>query len=81
MTMKSNLLAIVSALLAGCATAPPSPQELDQFTQGIIKSSFREQGIAKLDRLTQDETQAACSQYAGKELPKDVAAKIEQAKS
>ena len=77
MTMKSNLLAIVAALLAGCATAPPSPQELDQFTQGIIKSSFREQGIAKLDRLTQDELQQACS---GETLPsEDVAKRLEAA--
>ena len=61
MTMKINTLAAIVALLAGCATAPPSPQELDQFTQDIVKSSFREQGIAKLDRLTQDELQQACS--------------------
>ena len=58
-TMKITHLAAV-ALLAGCATAPGT-QELDQLAQGIIKSSFREQGIAKLDRLTQDELQQACS--------------------
>lgn len=49
-----------AALLAGCATAP-GPRELDQLAQGIVKASFREQGIAKLDRLTQDELQQACS--------------------
>jgi L-cysteine S-thiosulfotransferase len=47
-------------LLAGCATAPGT-RELDQLSQRIIQSSFREQGIAKLDRLTQDEVQQACS--------------------
>ena len=58
-TMK--VIHVVGAiLLAGCATGP-SPQELDQYAQGIMKSSFREQGIAKLDRLTQDEAQQACS--------------------
>jgi L-cysteine S-thiosulfotransferase len=51
---------IISVLLAGCATAPGT-QELDQLSQRIIQSSFREQGIAKLDRLTQDEVQQACS--------------------
>ena len=59
MTMKIAHIAIV-VLLAGCATAP-SPQEVDRLTQGIVKASFREQGIAKLDRLTQDELQKACS--------------------
>ncbi|MEP7296685.1 MAG: sulfur oxidation c-type cytochrome SoxX [Burkholderiales bacterium] len=60
--MKAMKIIHVAAvvLLAGCATAP-SPQQLDQLTQGIVKSSFREQGIAKLDRLTQDELQQACS--------------------
>jgi len=77
MTMKINPLAAVAALLAGCATAPPSPQELDRFTQGIMSSSFREQGIAKLDRLTQDELQQACS---GEKSPsEDVAKRLEAA--
>ncbi len=57
--MKITYLA-AAALLAGCATAP-SPYELDQLAHDIMKSSFREQGIAKLDRLTQDELQQACS--------------------
>jgi len=59
MTMKIAHIAI-AALVAGCAAAP-SPQEIDQLTQDIVKSSFREQGIARLDRLTQDELQQACS--------------------
>ena len=49
-----------AALVAGCATSPGT-QEIDQLSQTIIKSSFREQGIAKLDRLVQDEVQQACS--------------------
>ena len=67
---KTRTLAI-AALLAGCATAP-TPQELDQLTLGIMKASFREQGIAKLDRLTQDELQQACS---GEKPPSDAVAK------
>jgi sulfur-oxidizing protein SoxX len=56
-------LIALAAALAGCATAP-GPQETDRLTQAILASSFREQGIAKLDRLTQDEAQQACSAEA-----------------
>ena len=66
----------LAAVLAGCASAP-SPQETDRLTQAILASSFREQGIAKLDRLTQDEAQQACS---GETPPSDtVARRIEAA--
>jgi sulfur-oxidizing protein SoxX len=45
-----------------------------------MKTSFKENGQAKLDRLTQDETQRLCSEYSGeKKMPKEVAARIEQA--
>ena len=46
--------------MAGCSSAP-NPQEAQRLTQSVMQSSFREQGIAKLDRLTQDEVQQACS--------------------
>jgi sulfur-oxidizing protein SoxX len=49
-----------SILVVGCATAP-SPAELDQQAQAMIKASFRDQGIAKVDRLVQDLGQQACS--------------------
>ena len=45
----------------------------------VMKSSFKDAGQAKLDRLDQDETQKLCSLYATKALPKDVAARIEAA--
>jgi sulfur-oxidizing protein SoxX len=48
------------ALVAGCATLP-SPQELDRETQALMKASFRDQGIAKVDRIQQDLGQSACS--------------------
>ena len=50
----------VLALVVGCATAPSSA-DLDQQAIAMIKAGFREQGIAKTDRLTQDLGQAACS--------------------
>jgi L-cysteine S-thiosulfotransferase len=52
--------AVACSLLGSCATAP-SKQELDALALQVIQSSFREQGIAKLDRLQQDLGQSACS--------------------
>jgi sulfur-oxidizing protein SoxX len=66
--------AALAVLLAGCATGP-SPAELDQKALEVIKASFREQGIAKLDRLQQDAGQAACS--SDKAPPEAVARQIE----
>ena len=47
-------------VVAGCATAPSSA-ELDQQALAMLKASFRDQGIAKVDRLNQDLGQKACS--------------------
>ena len=45
-------------LVVGCASAPSGGG--DPFA-AMMKSSFRDQGIAKVDRLKQDLAQAACS--------------------
>ena len=58
-------------LLSGCATTP-SPAELDQQAVAMIKASFRDQGIAKVDRLNQDLGQSACS---SDQPPSDAVAK------
>jgi len=65
------------AMLAGCATAP-SDADISARASAMLKSSFKETGQAKLDRLDQDDTQKTCSGYAGKELPKDVVERIEK---
>jgi sulfur-oxidizing protein SoxX len=61
---KHLALAFVSAaalaLAAGCASGP-NTQDLDAMTLQVLKASFREQGIAKMDRLNQDLGQSACS--------------------
>ena len=62
--------------VVGCATTP-SDAELSAKAAATMKASFKDAGQAKLDRLDQDETQRVCSLYAGKALPKDVAAHIE----
>ena len=68
--MKTRRRTIVNAgaaaLLAGCAAAPgePTPRQLDQLAQTMLKASFRAQGEARLDRLEQDAVQRACSAEA-----------------
>ena len=66
-----------AAVLVGCAvyTAPTQEETLQ-----VVKTSFRERGIAKLDRLNQSELQVACSEAAlsGKEVPKDLRARLEK---
>jgi len=45
----------------------------------MMKTSFKENGQAKLDRLDQDEVQATCSKYETVDkLPKDVAERLEK---
>ena len=54
--------------LAGCAAVSPEP-DYDAMLQSILKASFRDQGIAKVDRLRQDASDRACSEAEGKALP------------
>jgi sulfur-oxidizing protein SoxX len=63
------------ALLAGCASPAPSSQDLDAQTLAMLKASFRDQGIATVDRLNQDLGQAACS--SDKVPSDDVSKRIE----
>ena len=76
-----TLLALIPAtlLLASCATLP-SPQELDREAQAVMKASFRDQGIAKVERIQQDLGQSACSSDAA---PSDAVAEqvVAQAKA
>jgi sulfur-oxidizing protein SoxX len=81
---KMQLALVVAATLAvaGCAgTSTPGASDAATRAKALatMKTSFNEKGIAKLDRLDQDETQALCTQYATGTLPKDVAEKIEKA--
>ncbi|MEI6026434.1 MAG: sulfur oxidation c-type cytochrome SoxX [Betaproteobacteria bacterium] len=49
------------AALTSCAASGPAGLDMDQQARAVIGSSFRDQGIAKVDRLQQDLGQAACS--------------------
>ena len=53
-------VAAAAALLAGCATGP-SEADLDRQALAAVQASFRDQGIAKVDRIKQDLGQSACS--------------------
>ena len=81
--MKKSLIALAAPaviVLAGCS-ASPSPAEYDKMTMEIVKQSFVERGIAKLDRLEQDEARRACwqSEVSGKPLDDKTAKAIEEA--
>jgi sulfur-oxidizing protein SoxX len=49
-----------AVVLAGCASMGPST-DVDAEFAAMLKSSFRDEGIAKVDRLDQDLGQSACS--------------------
>jgi sulfur-oxidizing protein SoxX len=78
--------AALTALVAGCnsmpgATSAGANPELDRKAAEVVKASFRDQGIVKVDRLVQDETNRECSaaDVAGKPLDPARAKAIEAA--
>ena len=78
MKMTRIVLVLGVALLPlGCAIAP-SNDEIALQSTAMLQVSFKASGQAGLDRLTQDETQRACSALAGKAPAKDVAENIEK---
>ena len=60
------LVWVGAVVLAGCAGMPGSASdaELDKMAAQMMAASFRDQGIAKTERLKQDAAQEACS-HAG----------------
>ena len=55
------------ATLAGCAAMTPAP-DYNVLMAQMMTASFRDQGIAKMDRLQQDASNAECSAAQGKPL-------------
>ncbi|MGE5160084.1 MAG: sulfur oxidation c-type cytochrome SoxX [Betaproteobacteria bacterium] len=76
--MKTKIVLSVAAIavLASCASPAPTREE----TMQVVKSSFKERGIAKLDRLNQSELQQYCSDASlnNKDLAKDVRERLEK---
>lgn len=83
--MKKNIQVILAGvttalLVVGCASGP-SVAELNELTQKIVKASFRDEGVAKVERvLNTDETNRACSEadVAGQPLDEKTAKAIEE---
>ncbi len=48
-TLMPVAVSLSAVLLAGCASVPSSA-DLDKLTADIVKASFRDQGIVKVDR-------------------------------
>jgi sulfur-oxidizing protein SoxX len=66
-------LALAAVVVTGCSSLPSS-QALDAETQALMKAAFRDEGIAKVDRIAQDLGQQACS--SDKAPPEAVADQI-----
>jgi sulfur-oxidizing protein SoxX len=76
------LLAFTTMLVAAGCTSLPSVSELNTLTDSIVKASFRSEGIANVERVTQtDETSRLCSEAdaTGKPLEEKTAKAIEEA--
>jgi sulfur-oxidizing protein SoxX len=71
------LAALAAIVTGGCATKPDDAQ-MSAKAAAVMKTSFKERGQAKLDRLDQDDTQRACTVAGVASPPKDVAARIEK---
>ncbi|HEU0203563.1 MAG TPA: sulfur oxidation c-type cytochrome SoxX [Burkholderiaceae bacterium] len=66
---------IATVAVIGCATFANAPSE--EETLGVIKSGFRDRGIAKVERLNQSELQKICSR-TNNNPPADVRARLEK---
>ncbi|MDP2263417.1 MAG: sulfur oxidation c-type cytochrome SoxX [Hydrogenophaga sp.] len=68
-TMRYALLPLAALSLAAC-TSSPSGADYEKLTAEVVKASFQDRGIAKVDRLNQDEANRLCSaaDVAGKPL-------------
>ncbi|MCX7194172.1 MAG: sulfur oxidation c-type cytochrome SoxX [Proteobacteria bacterium] len=81
MNTKWIIAAAVTTALATLSTpvlAAKTDSNLDAKTTEIMKRDFRDKGIAKAERVNQDELQATCSKYLDK-LPAKLKLKLEAA--
>ena len=79
-SMTHALLPLIALVLAGC-TSSPSGADYDKLTADMVKASFQDRGIAKVDRLQQDEANRLCSaaDVAGQPLDEKTTKAIEAA--
>ena len=76
--VKTVALIAVGLLVASCTSMAPRA-DYGALVKKMMDSSFRNEGIAKTDRLIQDEANAACSEAQNASLPDAVAASIQEA--
>jgi sulfur-oxidizing protein SoxX len=70
--LKTIAMAAVAVIAAGCASVAPTPDYAALLPQ-MMQGSFRDEGIAKTERLKQDAANAACSAAQTGTPPDDVA--------
>jgi L-cysteine S-thiosulfotransferase len=79
---RTGAVALVAVLaIGGAAVAADKKPKKDYRAAAVevMKASFQTRGQASVDRLKQDEVQAACSQYsASKPVPRPLAKQIEK---
>ena len=76
-SLKIVVLAALSCLVAGTATTHAADRkDRNALAKAAMTASFRPSGQAGMDRLDQDDTQAACSRYAPGEPPEKLVARI-----
>ncbi|MCC2632552.1 MAG: hypothetical protein K0S48_438 [Ramlibacter sp.] len=81
-TLVISLALGTAAVIVGCATKGVSPAEADRVAADMVKTAFRSQGIAKVERVTAiDETMRLCNaaDVAGTPLDPAVAKRLEEA--
>jgi L-cysteine S-thiosulfotransferase len=81
-TLVISLALGTAAVIVGCATRGVSPADADRIAADMVKTGFRSQGIANIERVTAiDETLRLCNaaDVAGKPLDPAVAKRLEEA--
>jgi sulfur-oxidizing protein SoxX len=76
MKFKTAYFFLIGMLVVGYSAADP---KRDADFNKMMQSSFRDEGIATVDRLKQDESNAECSKAMGASLPPARAQAIEKA--
>ncbi|MFM2067684.1 MAG: hypothetical protein RLZZ584_2593 [Pseudomonadota bacterium] len=61
----AGLVGTAAAGLVACSSTPTSSAELDVQAKAMMRAGFRDEGIAKVDRLNQDLANQACSDLLG----------------
>ncbi|WP_374518776.1 sulfur oxidation c-type cytochrome SoxX [Hydrogenophaga sp.] len=75
------ILPVVAAVALAACSASPSAVDYDKAAADALKNSFQARGIATLDRLEQDQANAACAaaDISGQPVEEKLAKAIEEA--